>query len=66
MLSPKITTFTNNSVFEDLDAVTNYTFEVLAVNDKGYSRSVTIWKVTGELRKLYNLHLALIFWQHNF
>ena len=51
MLSPKNTTFTNISVFRDLNAVTNYTFEVLAVNDKGYSRSVTISKITGELRK---------------
>ena len=51
MLSPKITAFTNISVFRNLDAATNYTFEVLAVNDKGYNTSVAVWKMTGELRK---------------
>ena len=51
MQSPNITAFTNSSVFKDLDALTNYTFKVLAVNDKGYNSSVTIWKMTGELRK---------------
>ena len=51
MLSPKTTTFSNSSVFKDLDALTNYTFKVLAVNDKGYNSSVTIWKKTGQLRK---------------
>ena len=61
MFSPNTTAFTNSSVFEDVYAVTNYTIEVLAVNDKGYNRSVTIWKMTGELRKLCSLYSCWYF-----
>ena len=61
MLSPNTTAFTNSSVFEDVYAVTNYMFEVLAVNDKGYNRSVTISTRTGELRKLYSLYSCWYF-----